>query len=168
MHTLYIGGIPLTDYNGTVNQQYEPIGGDTLLRMASGKAKKRQHWQKWQTTISGSGWLPLGLGSLDYSKPIEIACIKPMSISSPSSRVFELPGNRRLDVLPWGLALVEHEWFETAVTLDGNLATLDNVVGARLYQVLWLPLLTVFMSNPTEQVNTTDASYDWTIEAQEE
>jgi hypothetical protein len=167
MIRLYIGGIPLSDHAGVTSQQYEPIGGSTLLRMSRGAGKKRQHWQKLKTTISGNGWLPLGLGSLDFSKPLVISCIQPRSLSSPTGRAFELPKARRSDVLPWGLVLMGDDWFDTPVTLEGDIATLAPVEGAIMYQVYYLPLLNVLMDDPTEQLNTQDSTYDWSIEAEE-
>lgn len=166
-HQLLIGGIPIPSHAGIASQQYEPLGGSTLLRMANGAGKKRTHWRKLKTTISGSGWLPLALQSLDFGAPIDIACIQARALSSPSSRVFALPTSRRADVQPWGWALVGREWVDAEITLSGDQATLSAVEGAQLYQVNWLPLLTVYMDDPTSQMSVDSATYDWTIEAEE-
>lgn len=166
-HQLLIGGIPIPPHAGISSQRYEPLGGSTLLRMASGAGKKRTHWNKLKTTISGSGWLPLALQSLDFSSPIQIACIQPRSLGSPTSRVFALPSNRRTDVAPWGWALVGHEWVEVSLVLQGDQATLSEVTGASLYQVNWLPLLTVYMEDPSSEMNLDGATYNWTIDAEE-
>lgn len=164
---LIIGGIPLPTHAGLQRQEYEPLGGSTLLRMANGAGKKRTHWSKLRTTISGSGWLPLALGSLDYSQPIEIACVHPRSMSSASSQVFALPSNRRRDVAPWGMGLVGDRWWPLEVTEGVESVTLEAIEGGSLYQVYWLPLLQVYLDDPTVGLDFEAATYDWTIEAEE-
>ena len=165
--TLIIGGIPIPRHAGIESQSYEPISGSTLLRMANGAGKKRTHWNKLKTTISGNGWLPLGLGSLDFTEPLELACIQPRGMSSPTSQVFALPTNRRRDVEPWGFGLVGGRWYSLPVDLQGDTATLGRIEGGELYHVNWLPLLTVYMQDPASQLDPTLGEYSWTIEAEE-
>ena len=63
-----------------LQQTYEPIGGEMTLRTIGGSAIKQITWQKWRTTITGGGWLPFGLSSLDYSAQMAVACIVPRGV----------------------------------------------------------------------------------------
>ena len=64
-----------TRRTGTGSRLSEPIGGEMTLRTIGGSAIKQITWQKWRTTITGGGWLPFGLSSLDYSAQMAVACI---------------------------------------------------------------------------------------------
>ena len=55
-----------------LQQQISVIGGASVLRMMNGAARKQTNWQKLAVALSGSGWAPLGLQSLDYSGPLDI------------------------------------------------------------------------------------------------
>ena len=122
-----------------LQQTYEPIGGEMTLRTIGGSAIKQITWQKWRTTITGGGWLPFGLSSLDYSAQMAVACIVPRGVVC-SGLSATLPAARRSDTgyVPWGVALMADQTTQiTAATMAGNVATLDAVAGAIGYHAMY-------------------------------
>lgn len=170
MKTIVIGGVSIPDLAALELQQtYEPIGGEMTLRTIGGSAIKQITWQKWRTTITGGGWLPFGLSSLDYSAQMAVACIVPRGVVC-SGLSATLPAARRSDTgyLPWGVALLSDQTTQiTAATMAGNVATLDAVAGAIGYQAMYYPLLQCYVSRPKEQGVRETASYGWSIVAEE-
>lgn len=170
MKTIVIGGVSIPDLAALELQQtYEPIGGEMTLRTIGGSAIKQITWQKWRTTITGGGWLPFGLSSLDYSAQMAVACIVPRGVVC-SGLSATLPAARRSDTgyVPWGVALMADQTTQiTAATMAGNVATLDAVAGAIGYQAMYYPLLQCYVSRPKEQGVRETASYGWSIVAEE-
>ena len=170
MKTIVIGGVSIPDLAALELQQtYEPIGGEMTLRTIGGSAIKQITWQKWRTTITGGGWLPFGLSSLDYSAQMAVACIVPRGVVC-SGLSATLPAARRSDTgyVPWGVALLADQTTQvTAATMAGNVATLDAVAGAIGYQAMYYPLLQCYVSRPKEQGVRETASYGWSIVAEE-
>jgi len=155
-----------------IEQNYEPIGGETVVRTIGGTAVKQMTWQKLRTTISGSGWIPAGLASLDASAQLVIGCVVPRSVPCVfATRQATLPSARRSDSghIPWGLAiLADNTVVTTTASMAGNVATVAAVTGAVAYQALYLPSLTCWlMRRPTDSGNRSDASYRWEITAEE-
>ena len=140
--TIVIGGVSIPDLAALELQQtYEPIGGEMTLRTIGGSAIKQITWQKWRTTITGGGWLPFGLSSLDYSAQMAVACIVPRGVVC-SGLSATLPAARRSDTgyVPWGVALMADQTTQiTAATMAGNVATLDAVAGAIGYHAMYYP-----------------------------
>ena len=65
MKTLKIGSIEIPARSSLdLEQTYEPLGGETILRTLSGAGIKQATWQKTRTVISGGGWIPPGLAHL--------------------------------------------------------------------------------------------------------
>ncbi len=59
MKTLKIGSIEIPARSSLdLEQTYEPLGGETILRTLSGAGIKQATWQKTRTVISGGGWIP--------------------------------------------------------------------------------------------------------------
>lgn len=167
-HDIVIGGLRVAfDSAYTLTQSYTEIGGSTLHRMLNGAGVKQQHWSKLRTVISGSGRVPIGLNSLDYTSPIEIQCMAAMSLSSSSTNVFTLPAARRSDWAPVGYALVDGRLVRTSCAVATNTATLGTVSGASGYQVLYWPTLTVYAGKPTISYNGRAADGGWSLEAEE-
>ena len=170
MKALIIGGVSIPDLAALELQQtYEPIGGEMTLRTIGGSAIKQITWQKWRTTITGGGWLPFGLSSLDYSAQMAVACIVPRGVVC-SGLSATLPAARRSDTgyVPWGVALMADQTTQiTAATMAGNVATLDAVAGAIGYHAMYYPLLQCYVSRPKEQGVRETASYGWSIVAEE-
>lgn len=50
----------------------EPIGGQSVRRLANGSAFKMSQWQKHRITLSGSGWVPAELLGIDFEGTFEI------------------------------------------------------------------------------------------------
>ena len=154
-----------------VDQSYEPIGGEGILRTIGGAGIKQMTWQRWRVTTSGSGWLPAGLEALDTRMQTTLACVVPRTIAADlATRQATLPAARRSDAghLPWGVAiLADGSVVQTAATLAGNVDTLAAVAGAVAYQAMYLPLLTVWAMRPTDSGERGSASYRWQIVCEE-
>jgi hypothetical protein len=155
-----------------IEQTYEPIGGETVLRTIGGTGIKQTTWQKWRTTISGSGWMPAGLASLDATAQQVIGCIVPRAVPCVfATREATLPTARRSDTghIPFGQAiLADNSVVTTTATLAGNVATVASVAGAVAYQALYLPSLTCWLTQrPNDSGSRADASYRWEIQAEE-
>lgn len=156
--------------NLTVSQDYEALGPAELLRLGNGDGLiQSADWGKWRTSISCSGWLSSGLNGIDWKSPagIEIHCIKPMSIIA-GSNVIVIPGEFRTDEPVLGYAQIGNKLVATDVTLAGNTATLDAVVGAAAYKVEWLPILTCFCKNGVRTSYSTQGNeYAWSLDGEE-
>ncbi len=153
-----------------LDQTYETIGGETLLRTVSGAAIRQETWRRLRTTLSGGGWLPAGLETINTSTTQTVACIVPRALIADASRQATLPAGRRADAghLPFALALMAFgDAVNTPVTMAGNVATADAVSGAIGYQILYFPLLTCWVQRPTESGSRGDASYRWELVAEE-
>lgn len=139
--TLIIAGITLPirarlDYQ----QTYEPLGGTSRRRLATGAAFSATRWRKWKTTIIGGGWIPAALLGVDYDNAYTIHCVQPIAL---------LPG----EVLPVGWA-ARHDFPEVTVTDEAGVATR-----------LVYPILTV-RSDPPQIVTGADPT--WTLTAEED
>lgn len=173
MMILKIGSIDIPLLAGLdIDQSYEPIGGETVVRTIGGTGIKQMTWQKLRTTISGSGWIPAGLSSLDASAQIVIGCIVPRAVPCVfATRQATLPAARRSDSghIPWGQAIMaDGSIVTTTASLTGNVATVATVAGAVAYQALYLPSLTCWlMRRPTDSGSRSDASYRWELTAEE-
>lgn len=154
MKVLKIGSFELPVYASfDASQRYEPIGGEEILRAVSGRGIPQRTWRKTRVVTSGGGWVPSGLQSLDFDAQHAVACIVPETIpANPITRQATLPATRRADVghVPYGLAQMPGgQTVAAAVTLAGNVATVDAVAGATAYQVGYYPLLTCWLRRPT-------------------
>lgn len=171
MKSLLIGALTIPDLAALdLQQTYEPIGGESTLRTIAGTGIKQMTWQKLRTTIQGGGWLPPGLGSLDYSQQLAVACIVPRAIACDGSRQATLPAARRADVgyTPWGLAIMPDGSSQVSpASLAGNVATVTAVTNAIAYQALYHPLLTCWVNRPSETGTRGDATYAWQLTAEE-
>jgi len=149
-----IGSFELPAYAGLdITQRYEPIGGEAILRAVSGRGIKQMTWSKLRVTTSGSGWVPAGLESLDFTAQHLLACITPETVPADLlTRQATLPAARRSDGkhIPYGLAqLANGQTQQVTATLAGELATVAAVAGAVRYQVGYYPLLTCWINRPT-------------------
>lgn len=111
-----------------LSQTFEPIGGRSSRRMASGALFRMSHWQRWRTTISGGGWVPPQLLGIDYDQPYTIQCVTTLALAVGES----LPPTWAQRSSPWG---------ETSVTDERG-------VTVRLFY----PILTV-MSDPPRLIS---------------
>lgn len=166
---LILGGIVLTKDDGPVRQSYAPVdGGSTELRMADGLLIKQTHWRRMVINTSGTGYIDPPCAYLDYSQPMELWCIQPLSAWG-ASNVFELPPEaaRRPDVEPWAWAWVDGSWRDAPVTVQDRVATVAPVPDARQYRVFWLPRFTVYTNGPSSEFDEVRGTYDWSFEARE-
>jgi len=165
---LKIGTFELPVYASfEVTQRYEPIGGETILRAVSGRGILQRTWRKTRVVTSGSGWVPSGLQSLDFDVQHAVACIAPETMPADSvTRQAELPVTRRSDAehVPYGLAqLPGGQTVAAAVTLAGDIATVDAVTDAVAYQVGYYPLLTCWLLRPSRS----GPDHSWELIAEE-
>ena len=139
-------------------QDFETIGGSSLVRMMSGKGLKQTNWQKLKVSISGNGGFPFGFGSLDYTKKITVKCGAPRALVK-ATNTFTLPPNRRTDVNyePYVLKLSDGVWIpETAAGI------------ATAYKLLYWPELVCFMEPPQESLSWEGSPpTSWSITAEE-
>ncbi len=154
-----------------IDQQYQPIGGETILRAVSGRGIKQMTYQRLRITTSGTGWLHPGLHSLDFTAQHVLSCVVPRSLPADfSTRQATLPAARRADsgFTPFGTALLPGgRAVSTPASMAGNVATCDAVSGALAYQVNYYPAPTVWLMRPNESGNQADASYRWELIAEE-
>lgn len=153
-----------------LTQTYEPIGGDTLLRSISGVGIKQTTWKKTRTTITGGGWIPPGLATIDHTVQVSISCIVPRAVACDGSRQATLPAARRVDAghTPWAFALMpDGGAVNSVVSMAGNVATATAVTNAIGYQVLYLPLLNCWINRPVESGSRSDGTYQWSLTAEE-
>jgi len=165
---MVLGGVPITPSSGPIRQRYEPFGGSTEQRMADGTGYKQTHWRKTRITSAGSGPLDPALEQLDYSRPLELWCVKPIGVSG-TALAYELPpiAKRRPDVAPWAWAQVGGGWVETPLDVLGDIATVTAVPGAISYRVSWLPRYMVLTDGVISDFDESRGLYDWSLEARE-
>jgi hypothetical protein len=165
---LKIGTFELPVYASfDLTQRYEPLGGEAILRAGTGRGIKQMTYRKLRVTISGSGWVPAGLDSLDFTAQHALACIAPETVPAVfATRQATLPEARRSDTghVPYGLAqLAGGQTVEAAATLAGNVATVAAVTGAVAYQVGYYPLITCWINRPVRS----GPAHSWELVAEE-
>jgi len=169
--SLKIGSLEIPDRSALdLDQTYEPLGGESILRTMSGVGIKQVTWSRLRTTISGSGWSPPGLEGIDTTTQQAVACLIPRALIADAGRQATLPTARRGDegAEPWAWAIrPDGSVVNTGVSISGDLATADAVTGAIGYQILYYPLLTCWISRPTESGVRGDATYRWEITCEE-
>ena len=166
MTDVMLGGVPIRLHSGAPVCEYSPIGGVSTVRRSGGALVKMRNWRKTAITVRGSGWMGPGFGGLDFDSPLELRCTQPISLHT-AALTGAIPGTIRSDVAPWALAYVSGDWVAAAVSMSGNDFTLTAVAGASEYHVRWLPSFTVLCEPPSEAMDSTSASFDWSITAEE-
>lgn len=171
MKAFEIGGVvvPVSAALG-LQQQISVIGGASVLRMMNGAGLKQTHWQRLAVSLSGSGWAPLGLQSLDYSAPLTLKCGLPRVVRSQSLSI-ALPVGRRSDAgyEPFARAhLADGREVATTVSITTHTATVTAVAGAISYAVWYWPQLTVIASPPEETFDQASGDCSWSISAEEQ
>ena len=126
--------------------------------------------------LTGAGWWPSGLESLDYDDPLTLLCGGPFTILS-ASNVIALPAARRTDAgytpvgyarkSGAGAAVGGGELVPTPLSIATDAATLTPVSGATGYQVAYWPALTVIATPPTFEADLPGAAHRWTLTAEE-
>lgn len=169
---LQIGSFVLPVAAGLELQQtYEQIGGQGILRAVSGRGIKQRTFSKLRVRTSGSGWLPAGFEEIDVDVQHVMKCIAPRRLlANFSTRQATLPASRRSDsgFAPFAFAeLSGGRLIDCALSLSGDVATAASVSGALAYHINYYPQLTVWVLNPTTSGNAGDASYGWELIAEE-
>ncbi len=84
---LIIDGIELPQRSRLDYQQtFQRLGGGaTTRRMANGAPFTMEHWEKWQTTISGGGWIPPALLGLKRGVPFTVHCVAAIALKPAES-----------------------------------------------------------------------------------
>lgn len=160
---LMLGGIEIVQLSaGAADLDEEAIGGSTVLRMSNGAAVKMTRWEKMAGTISGQGHQPPGLDGLNFKEPLELRTTQVNSMQS-EELVFTLPGTPRPDKAPWAYALVGRDWVPASVVTVSGVSTVTAVPGARLYQVWWCPVYSVFAKRPPKNQSNASATHGWSI-----
>jgi hypothetical protein len=170
--TLQIGSLVIQTLAALdIEQSYEPLGGESILRAAAGNAIKQSTWKKTRITTSGRGWLPAGLESIDTTAQLVLSCVTPrMTPADFSTRQATLTAKRRSDAghTPWGIALMsDGSAVDSDVVIVGDVATVAAVAGAVAYQVLYLPKFTVYANRPTDSGTRSSADYQWQLVCEE-
>lgn len=154
-----------------LQQSYEHIGGESIIRAMSGRAIKQATYGRLRVITSGSGWMPAGLQTIDRSAQHVVKCIKPRTVPAVfATRQATLPAGRRTDAgyTPWGYAILsDGSAVDSSVSLAGNVATVAAVSGAVAYAVSYIPQLTAYAMPPTESGDMAGATYRWEIVLEE-
>ncbi|EQM69992.1 hypothetical protein QYE80_27220 [Pseudomonas tohonis] len=166
MPEVMLGGIPIRLHSGAVQQEYTPLGGVTRVRRSSGALVIMRHWDKTAIVLRGMGWMGPGLSGLDFNQPLELRCTAPLSVTV-TGLSGAIVGHYRDDDEPWALAFTGHDWVPTDVFMTGNSFVLVEVPGALQYQVLWRPVFEVSCERPGLALDPANATFDWTITAEE-
>lgn len=170
--SLEIGSLVIPALAGTeIDQQYAPLGTETILRAVSGRAIKQMTYQRLRITTGGQGWLPAALETLDFTAQHVLRCVVPRGLVADfATRQATLPAARRSDAgyLPFGTALLAGgRAVDTAVSMAGNVATCAAVAGAVSYHVSYFPAPTVYLLRPQTSGSLADAAYRWELIAEE-
>ncbi len=160
-----IGGlvIPLTAAF-SMRQRVDVVGGRNALRFANGASLRQVVWEKLRVTLSGDGWVPLGIGALNFGATMNLKCGLPEALRHASG-VVTLPAARRTDTgyLPFARAHLLEGDVATTVSLVGNVATCAAVTGAISYTVSYYPELTVWADPPTHEFDGAGAATSWEL-----
>lgn len=156
----------------SVQQEYQDIGPENLMRTVSGRAIKQMTYQRMRVITSGMGWIPDGLQTLDRSQSMIVKCIKPRFVPAVlATRQATLPAARRSDTghIPWGYAFfADKSVVKASISLLGDVVTVDAVSGAVAYGVGYFPQIVAYVMAPREHGDLGSASYSWEIVAEEE
>lgn len=167
---LIVGGVTVPVYAMIeISQRYEDISATYRSRVRSGSAKHRTIFSgKIRTVVAGSGLIPAGLQTVDYTTSFTLSCIKHRGILSASPNI-ALPTTRRSDAgsEPYGRALAGDTWIETPAVMVGDTAQLTPVSGATQYQAIYFPEITVFADPPTEDKPQHGPTFGWSLIAEE-
>lgn len=154
-----------------IDQKYDALGGEKILRAGNGRGIKQMTYERLRVTTSGSGWMPAGLESLDFTAQHVVKCVVPRGLTANfSTRQATLPAARRSDgdYIPFGTALLAGgRAINTPVTMAGNVGTCTAVSGALSYHVSYFPSVTCWLMRPQTSGNLADASYRWELTAEE-
>jgi hypothetical protein len=149
-----------------LQQEYGVVDSRAEHRMGDGALEVQENWSKRTTQLTGRGLMPAAFNSIDWNSDVIIQCIALEALQS-ASNVIGLPIERRDDTEVLGFALVGNREVPTAVDVVDDEATLTVVSGADFYLVKYYPVMTCRARKPTRSLDFANASYGWSLEAQE-
>lgn len=161
-----LAGLPIILHSGAPEQSYTQETGWSDVRLSGGSLVRMAHWAKETITLSGTGWMGAGFDAIDFTQPQELRCTQPKSVTG-NALTYTLSSTPRPDVAPWALALVGDQWVSTGVSVSEKTATVSAKAGASTYRVSWMPIYTVLVTPPEEALDSSAASFSWTITARE-
>ena len=169
--TFILGGLSVPFQSHLdLNQDYEEEQSSRVTRHSDGSARKQTAWRgKLRMRISGNGWVPPGLDTLDYESSMEMSCIALRAVTS-TERVITIPAARRSDqgFEPFAAATVDGGKIDAAISNRiGNVYTIAAVSGAQFYHMYYYPKLQVFASLPIQRHDAINDKYSWELEARE-
>lgn len=168
-----LGGIvvPLTAALGLQQSISVVQGGQSTQRTMNGSVIRQTQWRKLAVSLSGDGYAPIGLSSLDYDNPagLVLKCALPRAVRSNSTSI-ALPTARRTDTgyEPFARAhLSDGTEIDTSISIASHTATVGTVSGAVSYAVWYFPQLTVIATPPEESFDASSAAASWQLTAEE-
>lgn len=161
--TLMLGGVEIPLHAGAPVITDGPVAGGTgRVRLSGGTLVKMERWSKRAGTISAQGWMPPGIGGLDFSQPLELRSTKVRTVGGPGL-VYTLPFTPRPDFAPWAFARVDGEWKETPCSTVDGVTTVTELAGADLYQVWAMPVYSVMVEPPDESQDNGTGAHGWSL-----
>lgn len=162
--------IPL-EANSSFSQTYKWLIPRQTYRMMDNSLKVQQLYaaRKLTTSISGSGWIPEGLSSIENeTTPISIECVSPLGLVSVSN-IITLPTDFRTDAGIYGYAVVSEMTVQTAVSdITDGVVTLATVSGADHYSLNYIPKFDADISDLIMNHNVDNTSnYSWSLVAEQ-
>lgn len=165
---LMLGGIALHLQAGPAQYSEQPLGGETSLRLSTGRLVTQRHWEKMSGSITGSGFAPPGLDGLDFSLHHELRSTKTRTLQGVGTS-FVLPFDPRPDKAPWAFAFLptQKEPVATPCAAVGRAVTVTAVPGATGYQVWFMPMFIVKCSRQTESQDSSSSMFGWSLNWEE-
>ncbi len=164
---LMLGGLVIPLHAGAPAITDGKLGaGSGSFRLSGGALVSMERWSKRTGTISAQGWMPPGIGGLDFSQPLELRSTKVRTVGG-TGLVHTLPCTPRPDVAPWALALVDGDWIETPCSTVDGVTTVTAVAGAEGYQVWCMPIYSVKVNPPDESQDNGTGQHSWTLNWEE-
>lgn len=152
----------------SLSQSVTLLGGRSRLRFANGASLAQQAWAKLGISLTGEGWVPLGLDALDFESTMTFKAGLPRALRA-NAGVVTLPAGRRSDAgyEPFARAHLPDGDVATTVALVGNVATCAAVTGAISYTVSYYPQLTVWADPPEQGMDRAQAVATWSLNLEE-
>lgn len=149
--------------------EYERLAARSDRRTAAGGLNRRTAWTgKLRATITGDGWAPPGLATLDEDTAYSVALPELRSVDS-ASNVITLPAARRSGGIytPLGFAVVAGALVSTPVALVTDTATLTTVAGASGYRVDYYPQVSAYVRFVREELDAERRVHGWQLVVEE-
>lgn len=147
-----------------IDQAYSSVGGRTKLRTLNGSQVIHSQWEKLRVEVSGRGWVPAGLDSLDPNVSHVLRCTSPRTITSPGTPAF--PGGFTSYRTDTGYAP-----YYFAIMPDGGMqpigAAWASVAGAYMYGLGYYPQLTVTIDPVQETGSLSSGNFGWSLICEE-